>query len=478
MADIATFALADSLKTLEESWLDRHKGKYDALLDEIEGYWGSLPNVATASLHFELIGQAREILAFSRPASGGRRAIAFIESSAIRSRYAPIAGLKTLTKIRALYIPLSVPVLPPNPKTELSASVASKWLEAADVDTRKTVEGLLRQWPRRIDETYVVFSQPRPLSGGRAGYAFGFAGYIGKHPLQESGNRWKTTPIALKHHDPTYARARGGASTDLAMLRVAVIGCGSVGARIAEFLAMGGIRHLKIVDYDILEPDNVFRHPLGGLNQFSYKASAMKYHLEARLPGLEVDAITQQVEDWPPATSGDGLDAIIVAIGNPYIERRVLDRFHKMAPAGMPFVTTWLEPYGLGGHAVLTRAGGPGCLECLYQDADGTTRPDPKTSFVLPGQNVGKNLTGCAGAFTPYSASDAVQTAVMGARLILNALKDRDVLQYISWRGTDNEFVAAGFKTSPFYDTYNEDQSRQAAIEFSRVKCSICGGTS
>lgn len=63
---------------------------------------------------------------------------------------------------------------------------------------------------------------------------------------------------------PAVLALRGGtARTVLATKRVAIIGLGAVGSFMADQLARSGIKHLHLVDHDILRPGNLIRHRSG-----------------------------------------------------------------------------------------------------------------------------------------------------------------------------------------------------------------------
>lgn len=68
----------------------------------------------------------------------------------------------------------------------------------------------------------------------------------------------------------------------------ALIGCGALGAKLAEFLAREGIAQLTLVDPDILAPHNLARHTLGTDSLGLPKAKELKRHLE-RIAGRKQD---------------------------------------------------------------------------------------------------------------------------------------------------------------------------------------------
>src|SRR5262249_7973842 len=83
----------------------------------------------------------------------------------------------------------------------------------------------------------------------------------GKRDLHE----YTTVPV------PTTATRLPGAYERLASMSAAIIGCGSVGSKIAASLARAGVGRFRLVDGDILFPGNLVRNDLDwqsvGLNK-------------------------------------------------------------------------------------------------------------------------------------------------------------------------------------------------------------------
>jgi hypothetical protein len=82
----------------------------------------------------------------------------------------------------------------------------------------------------------------------------------------------------------------GPMRAELAGCRVAVVGVGAVGSFLAEPLFRHGIRHLTLIDGQLLRPGNLIRHLAGDTFVGHPKSLAVKRHLERiGLEGTEVD---------------------------------------------------------------------------------------------------------------------------------------------------------------------------------------------
>jgi molybdopterin/thiamine biosynthesis adenylyltransferase len=469
-------AVDDALALLERSLQQHLAGDYSTLLDEFEGYWASVPHARPVDVHVRLDEHVREITAFAGP---DHRCVAFTERNQVRSN--PYAGLRRLTRFaseRALYVPLSLSIDLPTPAAPLTAPGLREALLAGLAHTsRPMLDKCLKAWPRQTKHAHVLVSQPRP-SGGRSVFGVQFvAKRGGRHPLLEPVSSARALPLVVHRHGSPYLRDRGGSFEELASRHVAVVGCGAIGGRAAEHLALAGVGTLTLVDPDRLEPENFFRHVLGGDAGDMPKVQALKASLERRLPDLTVHAVGATLAEWATPANLQGVDGILLAVGKPHIERAFVRNATVNGTFHGPIVTSWLEALGLGGHAQRTVPGSPGCLECLYTEADGTSVLAPRVSFVRANQPLSRNITGCVGSFTPYSALDATQTAILAVRMLITTLQGTASPSYGCWRGDDDRLARAGFLTTPWYQGLDDAETRGAELEYSRVPCPVCGGT-
>jgi hypothetical protein len=134
---------------------------------------------------------------------------------------------------------------------------------------------------------------------------------------------------------------------------------------------------------------------------------------------------------------------------------------------------------------LLTRLGKPGCFQCLFDsdpisDALRTGAANRqnynRASFAAPNQSFAKNDLGCGASYTNYGALDAQKTALQAVQLALDGLlKVEPNNPLISWKGRDNRFTAAGFKTSPRYQL-SSDRLEEFKYHYINPQCPVCGG--
>jgi len=281
----------------------------------------------------------------------------------------------------------------------------------------------------------------------------------------------------IQRWDHAYLVQRGGGTAALATKGVLLAGCGAVGGHLAFELARAGVGALTLVDHDTLWPENSYRHVLGRRYWGKPKAEALKEELEAQLPYVRVTAVVTTLE----AAVADGsvniaaYDMLLLALGNPTIELAINEHLHALRD-GPPAVFTWLEPLGIGGHALLTHnSAGGGCFECLYTAPGDQEVLDNRAAFAAPGQAFGRALSGCGSLHTPYGSVDAVQTAALATRLALAALLGTETGNPLcSWKGAADTFTAAGFRLSPRYEA-TEAELAHHRYTYQSTGCRICG---
>ncbi|MHC5724538.1 MAG: ThiF family adenylyltransferase [Nostoc sp.] len=384
--------------------------------------------------------------------------------------------LDSLTRRTALYVPLKEDtfIIPPRPNHPWSTQeVKTIVRKNLSLDNRRLLKHLGKRWK---PEELVILGLPRPR-GGITLVGLLFSGIAGGHPLLSGRVQNLPVPINIQRCDLDYLLRRGGGQDKLSNFRVLVVGCGAVGGYVALALVQSGIMHLTLVDPDIFQLENTFRHILGKKAELQPKVTALKEEIESKYPYLSITTHQKYIQEAirEGLTDLSSFDLAIFATGNPTVELYANRLLHQLAEKPIT-VFTWLEPHGIGGHALLTRPSKLGCLQCLFTSATANDTPlYNKSAFAAYDQSFGKDDLGCGSLYTPYSALDAQKTAESAVRLALNALTEREQSSPIlSWKGTDNNFVAAGFKVSPRYQL-TPDQLHASRYGYINPLCPVCG---
>jgi hypothetical protein len=145
---------------------------------------------------------------------------------------------------------------------------------------------------------------------------------------------------------------RNGATAGRATAKVAVIGAGSVGSKIAETLVRSGVRDLLLVDGDVLLPPNLERNALDWSSVGARKVDGLRARLLAIAPDAKVRAVAETLS-WQrsPRTHAAQIESItrceivIDATGDPGSS---LLLGSLAARAGKPFLSVEVFEGGIG----------------------------------------------------------------------------------------------------------------------------------
>lgn len=194
---------------------------------------------------------------------------------------------------------------------------------------------------------------------------------------------------------------------------VLVIGAGSLGSYIISELPKIGVNKITIYDDDKFSVENTMRHQLGSFFQGYNKALAMKFYLESNYPQLIVDFKPERfVEKKLDEYSLEEYDLIIVTTGGTDFLLRLNRQFKNLKLANT-VIYTWIEPNGVGVHALPMDYGKQGCFECLYTGGEKN-----KAHFGDRNSDVTIIGTGCGGVFNSYGNLTLLKGSAMVAELV------------------------------------------------------------
>jgi adenylyltransferase/sulfurtransferase len=149
--------------------------------------------------------------------------------------------------------------------------------------------------------------------------------------------------------------------------RALVVGCGALGAVIANTLARAGVGHLRIVDRDFLELNNLQRQVLYDEDDVAAglpKAIAAKNRLVKINSQIDIDAIVADVDHTNIERLLAGVDCLIDGTDN--FETRFL-----LNDAAVKLGIPWIYGGCLGaeGQSLTIIPGQSPCLRCLMPEA-------------------------------------------------------------------------------------------------------------
>ncbi len=201
-------------------------------------------------------------------------------------------------------------------------------------------------------------------------------------------------------------------------MKVAVLGCGSVGGPIAVRLAQAGVGSIILVDGDLLGSANVGRHPLGMNRINRFKATALADELKIRFPHIKL--VEGIASEWRTAhAERPGLlqscDLIVAAMAD-WTANSLLNEWHVGQGRRKPILYAWTEAHACAGHAVLVTGQG-GCLRCGFS-ATGT----PLLRVCEWPTETQAQEPACGAVFQPYGPVEMAHVEALASELATDAL--------------------------------------------------------
>lgn len=176
----------------------------------------------------------------------------------------------------------------------------------------------------------------------------------------------------------------------LASKKVLLLGCGGIGSFVACELARAGFGQLTLLDFDVLEPGNSVRWPLGRPFWGLDKSSALLWFLKAHYPWTQVTAgkmrIGETISDSAQisrlsANPREQLEELIRS-ADVVVDVTASDECQFAVAALCQdleklLITGYASEGVAGGIVVRLRPGKPGCFVCLHQHWHDGTIPLP-----------------------------------------------------------------------------------------------------
>lgn len=185
--------------------------------------------------------------------------------------------------------------------------------------------------------------------------------------------------------------------------KVSILGCGSLGGYLAQALTELGVNDIKLVDDENLRKENIARHICGIDFVDMNKTEAIKRKLTSHYIGLKIETysnniyslITNNIEELSDR------DIQFVAVGDMALESYIIDKYNKGELKGK-IVIVWVEPYAIGGHAIILNKPQDNIEQCIYSD-----NWQLKNRILEKPEIFTKKEAGCQSTFVQYSGFEA-----------------------------------------------------------------------
>jgi hypothetical protein len=285
------------------------------------------------------------------------------------------------------------------------------------------------------------------------------------HPLRHYG----TYHIDV---DTIFRRVSGYEVGKLQEKSCLLLGCGSIGSRIAELLIKSGVGEMRLADKEVLRAGNVSRHTLGLDYLGQNKAEGLKKFLHKRNPQARIGIHTTDILNSQEAVSDmiSKSDVIVSCLGNDaaelYVSQAAVD-------GGKPvlYCRTYLR--GRLGEIFISHPNEQSpCFNCASLYLNAPDCPVPRPPEMPYSELVGLD-SDCGAAYIPAAAIDLDLSSLHGARLALSLLSEENVIDNY-WLIRGREFDADEYLTlegeirDPFRQ-FSYSVPRSAGCEFCRA---------
>lgn len=242
-----------------------------------------------------------------------------------------------------------------------------------------------------------------------------------------------TRLTAIRIDDHYIAQRSIPSMRTLAGLKIALVGCGTIGGYLASLISKAGAGtgggQLTLIDFDQLMPENVGRHCLG-LRYFNInKALATQIMLEFDSPGISTRALDVDVRQAHLRE----IDLLIDATGEEALGHWLTANY---VPA-TPMLSVWVEGPGTAVRALLKTTEGGACYRCLSTQTRLGQFPTVEggVPYLMAGH-------GCEGLYVPFPATVSIQAAALAAEMALTWANGK-YSPSLRTKITDSNFVSA-----------------------------------
>ncbi|MED2974079.1 ThiF family adenylyltransferase [Fictibacillus sp. B-59209] len=483
------------------------KENTDEFSVEFEAYWKEKHNLAVFAYVDTTNTRARELDLWYKETQAKDPVVICAEKgdnveSAIQQLFH--IDVKDAKKFRCIYLPLKERsfLSPPDPDNRWDFTVFKQNLVKNLTDTnRKAYTKLIQKPVADVKPGLEFVISGLPLENGNVALFGGTMSgntIVTKALAQPKNQRIQVHPFVWKPKNSEFLRAtikrwhpnhllnRTGGQMELTDKHILIAGVGSVGSEVATRLAKAGIGKLTLVDWDVMEVDNIHRHSLGADQVYTFnekegllnkpKVWGLKEELNRKYPFTDIVMkgrsflnILEEVD-----LMQHDIDLLIVAIGSPNTEMLINQTLHQLENPP-PTLYTWVEPLGIGGHTLVTlNQDREGCYQCLFQPDDEGESIKNQSAFAEAGQEFAKSITGCGSVFTPYSFLDSERSAMLtvetAIKTLMGELSGNPIL---SWKGDDRLFKQGGFITRKRY-SFSSKKLDETKYMYKDDRCPVC----
>lgn len=205
--------------------------------------------------------------------------------------------------------------------------------------------------------------------------------------------------LAIENCSQSRLFNRGSDGKEATWNSVALIGCGSIGSMLADTLLLSGTTDFILNDNQLLRYENIARHTRGYWYEGLYKVNAIKYGLEKHNPNVRCQCFTTDAHIFLEQNVDvlNSSDIIFVSVASFPLEHHI-SRLINEGTIVKPVVILWVEPYALGGHALVIKKS-----QDLFEELFDKSTFEFCYPLISNASTLLKREAGCQSTYMPYS---------------------------------------------------------------------------
>jgi hypothetical protein len=255
--------------------------------------------------------------------------------------------------------------------------------------------------------------------------------------------------------------SRGGSEMNVSInqkdKKIAIIGCGSIGASLAYKLLKVGCTNLVLIDLDRLSVDNISRHLLGMEYVNINKALALENFFKKQFIGVNINAIADNVVNCYEELKS--CDLIISAVGSDatIIETKMIkDAILGELPS---VISCWVEANAIAGHGILFEKDSIDLKSYIPDIVD-----EIFGQLIILEDEYGKSLkkddVGCNSSYMPYSFLNSEMHVNHFANIIVQYILEKKIKPIVSSIGNLDdikEYLKEEYKNLVSFSLYTKE---------------------
>lgn len=255
--------------------------------------------------------------------------------------------------------------------------------------------------------------------------------------------------------------SRGGSEMNVSInqkdKKIAIIGCGSIGASLAYKLLKVGCTNLLLIDPDKLSADNISRHILGMEYVNINKALALENFLLKQFIDVKIDSIADNVVNCYEELKF--CDLIVSAVGSDatIVETKMIkDSIIGKLPS---VISCWVEANAIAGHGILFEK------DSIILKSDMTDIVDEIFGKLIIlkdeyGKSLKKDDVGCNSSYMPYSFLNGEMHVNHFANIIVQYILEKKIKPIVSSIGNLDdikEYLKEEYKNLVSFSLYTKE---------------------